>query len=81
MYRYLENFSLKSIILTFILVFTVLVFSSSMLYLSINVKKNTINDSKAIVDSYTREKSLILKNKFNEVLAITSTLILQVKKS
>ncbi len=74
MYRYLENFSLKSIILTFILVFTVLVFSSSMLYLSINVKKNTINDSKAIVDSYTREKSLILKNKFNEVLAITRTL-------
>ncbi len=74
MYQYLENFSFKSIILTFILVFTVLVFSSSMLYLSINVKKNTINDSKAIVDSYTKEKSLILKNKFNEVLAITRTL-------
>ncbi len=74
MYKYLENFSLKSIILTFILVFTVLVFSSSMLFLSINVKKNTIKDSKTIVDNYTEEKALVLKNKFNEVLAITRTL-------
>ncbi|MCF6240664.1 MAG: methyl-accepting chemotaxis protein [Bacteroidales bacterium] len=60
--------------MTFILVFTVLVFSSSMLFLSVNVKKNTINDSKTIVDNYTEEKALILKNKFNEVLAITRTL-------
>jgi methyl-accepting chemotaxis protein len=45
-----------------------------MLFLSVNVKKNTISDSKAIVDSYTKEKSLILKNKFNEVLSITRTL-------
>lgn len=74
MYKYLENYSLKSIILTFILLFTILVFSSSMLYLSINVKKNTIEDSKIIVDNYTAKKALVLKNKFNEVLAITRTL-------
>ena len=74
MYKYLENFSLKAIISAFVLVFTVLVFSVSIIYLSINVKKNALNNSKAIVDSYTREKAAILKGRFNEVIAITRTL-------
>jgi len=74
MYKYLENFSLKSIILFFILVFTILVFSSSLFYLGVNVKKNTMEDSKAIVDGYTGKNAEILKAKFNEVIAITRTL-------
>jgi len=74
MYKYLENFSLKNIILFFILVFTILVFSSSLFYLGVNVKKNTMEDSKAIVDGYTGKNAELLKAKFNEVMAITRTL-------
>lgn len=74
MYKYLENFSLKSIILFFVLFFTSLIFSIVLIYLSVNVKKNTLEDSKEIVDIYTKKNAVALESKFNEVMAITRTL-------
>ena len=74
MYKYLENISLKRIILIVTLVFTVLVFAGTIVFLSINVKKDVLKDSKIIVDNYTKEKALILNKHFNEVMSITRTL-------
>ncbi len=74
MYKYLENYSLKSIILFFVLLFSSLIFSVLLIYLSINVKGNTLDDSKLIVDSYTEKNAVALESKFNEVMAITRTL-------
>jgi len=74
MYKYLENFSIKSIILFFVLLFISLIFSTALIYLSINVKKNALDDSKEIVDSYTKKNAVILQGTFNEVMAITRTL-------
>ena len=74
MYKYLENFSLKSIILFFVIFFTSLIFSVVLIYLSINVKNSTLSDSKEIVDRYTKENAIALEGIFNEVMAITRTL-------
>ena len=74
MYKYLENYSLKSIILFFVILFSVLIFSVLLIYLSINVKQNKLNDSELIVDSYTKKKAVSLEGKFNEVMSITRTL-------
>ncbi|RLD66012.1 MAG: hypothetical protein DRI95_07510 [Bacteroidetes bacterium] len=74
MYKYLENFSIKSIILFFVISITSLIFSIVLIYLSINVKSSTLNDSKEIVDSYTKKNAVVFEGIFNEVMAITRTL-------
>ncbi|MEN8119438.1 MAG: methyl-accepting chemotaxis protein [Bacteroidota bacterium] len=74
MYKYLENFSLKNIILFFVILFSSLIFSVILIFLSINVKKNSLDDSKAIVDSYTKKNAVALEGIFNEVMSITRTL-------
>jgi len=74
MYKYLENFSLKKTIIGLILIFASLIFASVLIHISIKVKKNTLADSKEIVDSYTKQNAILLESIFNEVMGITRTL-------
>ena len=74
MKKSLSNFSLKGIVITVVLFFTILIFSVTIIYLSNNFKNSAIQSSEEIVDSYTEQYAVSIKGIFNEVIGITRTL-------
>jgi methyl-accepting chemotaxis protein len=75
MTKYFENFSLRSIILAAVLFFSFLIFLFTILYLGFNVREHTKEDSKIIVDRYTKSYALEIKGLCNEAVSITRTLV------
>ncbi len=74
MKKSLSNFSLKGIVITVVLFFTILIFSVTIIYLSNNFRNSAIQSSEEIVDSYTEQYAVSIKGIFNEVIGITRTL-------
>ncbi len=79
MTNYFENFSLRSIILAAVLFFSFLIFLFTMLYLGFNVREQTKEDSKMIVDRYTKSYALEINGLCNEAVSITRTLVDAIK--
>jgi len=74
MYKYLQNFSVKNIVLFATIFFASLIFAIVMIYLSLNVRKNAQEDSKVIVDRYTESYAQNIEGLINEAMSITRTL-------
>jgi len=69
-----KNLGLKQKILLFVMISTTLVLSVTIFFFSINVRKNTIEDSKKIADSETQKSALQIKNILDKTLESTNTL-------
>ncbi len=74
MQEFLKNLGIKQKILLFVMISTTIVLSITILYFSINVRKNTIEDSKKIADSETQKYALQIKNILDKNLETTNTL-------
>ncbi len=74
MYKYLKNFSVKSIILFATVLFSSLIFASILIYSSIKVRENSRNDSMEIVDKNTECHALKIEGLINEAMSITRSL-------
>ena len=74
MYKYIENYSLKKTMISFVLLFASLIFVFVLVHIGLKVRESSLADSQIIVDSYTKEKAIVLENIFNEVMGITRTL-------
>lgn len=74
MYKYLKNFSVKSITLFATAFFSVLIFAIILIYSSNRVRTNVRQDSKKIVDEYTEAYALKIEGLINEAMSITRTL-------
>ena len=68
-----RNFKLKWKILGVVLPLTIIVFMLLLVYFSINVKNNTITDSKEIVDSETKHFALLIQNIFDKAFSSANT--------
>ncbi len=75
MYKYFENFRLKTIILTAVLSFCFVIFAFTIVYLGINVRNQTKKNSKIIVDQYTKGFAVEIQGLCNEALGVTRTLV------
>ncbi len=69
-----KNLGLKQKILLFVMISTTIVLSVTIFFFSINVRKNTIADSKKIADSETQKSALQIKNILDKTLESTNTL-------
>jgi methyl-accepting chemotaxis protein len=74
MHRFRSNLSLRNLILFAILFFSVTIFAFTIIYLSINVRSNAKEDSKAIVDQYTKGSATKIEGMLNEAMCVTRTL-------
>jgi len=75
MYKYFQNFRLKTLILSAVLFFCFIIFAFTIVYLGINVRNHTKEDSKTIVDQYTKSYAVEIQGLFNEALGVIRTLI------
>ncbi len=74
MKKSLSNLSLKGIVITVVLFFTILNFSVTIIYLSNNFRNSAVQSSEEIVDKYTERYAVSIRGIFNEVISITRTL-------
>jgi len=74
MINHIKNFGIKGKILTVVLVLTTLVFVFTLLFFSVNVRKNTIVNSEIIIDSETQRFAGQIDKIFNKYLNITDVL-------
>ena len=74
MYKFFTNLNLRRLIILAILFFSALIFSITILFLSIKVSKNSRDDSKTIVNQYTARYALKIEGLLNETISITRTL-------
>ncbi|MFN8257615.1 MAG: methyl-accepting chemotaxis protein [Bacteroidales bacterium] len=81
MYKILENFSLRKIIIVAVFVLSAVVFFITILSLSIYVKNATKNDSIAIIEGYTKGYSMQIQGICNGAMDITRTLVEVVRQN
>ncbi len=74
MYKYLKNLSVKRVLVFATIFFSTLIFAIILIYSSINVRANTRDDSKKIVDRYTNGYALQIEGLLNQAISITRTL-------
>jgi methyl-accepting chemotaxis protein len=74
MFNHIKNLGIKGQILTVVLVLTTLIFVVTLLFFSVNVRKNTIANSKIIIDSETQRFAGQIDKIFNKYLNITDVL-------
>jgi len=69
-----NKFKLRSKILLLVLVCTTAVLSFTILYFSLNVRKNTISEARRLVDSDTRKCAVEIKGVFDKALECSNSL-------
>ncbi len=74
MYKYLQNFSVKNIILFAVVIFSFIIFAGTIIYLSIKVREGDRKDSKTIIDKNTGVYAQKIEGMFSSALGITRTL-------
>ena len=74
MFQMHNKFKLRSKILLLVLVCTTIVLSLTILYFSLNVRKNTISEAKRLVDSDTRKCAAEIKGVFDKALECSNSL-------
>ena len=74
MYKYLENLSIRSIIVLAVILSSFIIFSITIAYLGSNVRQLTLQDSKVIVYQYANGNAIQIQGLCNEVMTLTRTL-------
>ncbi len=74
MYKYLKNFSVKNILIFATVFFSTLIFATILIYSSNNVRANTRQDSKTIVNRYTKGYALQIEGLINQAMSVIRTL-------
>jgi len=72
--EWLKNMGLKKKILLFVMISTAIVLAITILFFSLNVRKNAIADTKKIADKETREYALQIKSILDQALQTTDIL-------
>ncbi|MBK3517589.1 methyl-accepting chemotaxis protein [Carboxylicivirga marina] len=68
------NLRLKSKLLLYILVSFTLIYGATLSYISFSLKKNALEDSKAIIDANLKASSNLIQNDINQVVVSTNTI-------
>lgn len=69
-----KNVGLRKKLLLLVIVSTTIVLALTILYFSLNVRKNTISEAKRLADSETEKFAGVIKNVFDKALESTNTL-------
>ncbi|GEM_PF-1802644 len=70
----LINLRLKSRLLAYILISFTVIYGITLGYISYSLKNNTLNDSKAIIDSNLKASRNLIQNDINQVITATNTI-------